>query len=114
MAWCLVRAQGLYLFTFIIIIIIIIIIIAVILHMLEFFLYQNDSNSLPLKLSVHARARAHAHTHTHTKDVSKSFRTGRLERELQVVQPSVARYSFIAILWVSLVSFAVITLYVAS
>jgi hypothetical protein len=45
---------------------------------------------------------------------SKSFRTGRLERELQVVQLTAIRCSCIAILWVSLVNFAVITLYVAS
>jgi hypothetical protein len=43
------------------------------------------------------------------EDVSKSFRTGRLERELQMVQ-----LSWIAILWVSLVSIAAITLCVAS
>jgi hypothetical protein len=43
-------------------------------------------------------------------DVSKSFRTGHLERELQMVQLSATRCSSIAILWVSLVSFAVITL----
>jgi hypothetical protein len=46
--------------------------------------------------------------------VSKSFRTGRLERELQMVQLSATRYSCIAILWVSLVCFAAITLCVAS
>jgi hypothetical protein len=45
--------------------------------------------------------------------VSKSFRTGRLERELQTVQLSATRCSFIAILWVSLVGFAAITLCVA-
>jgi hypothetical protein len=48
------------------------------------------------------------------EDVSKSFRTGRLERELQMVQLSATRYSYIAILWVSLVSFTTITLCVAS
>jgi hypothetical protein len=47
--------------------------------------------------------------------VSKSFRTGLLEeRELQMVQPSAARCGCIAILWVSLMSFAAITLCVAS
>jgi hypothetical protein len=46
--------------------------------------------------------------------VSKNFRTGRLERELQMVQLSATRCSWISILWVSLVSFAAITLYVAS
>jgi len=37
--------------------------------------------------------------------VSKSFQTGRLERELQMVELSATRYSCIAILWVSLESF---------
>jgi hypothetical protein len=46
--------------------------------------------------------------------VSKSFRTGRLERELQMVQLSATRCSCIAISWVSLVSFAAITLCVTS
>jgi hypothetical protein len=46
--------------------------------------------------------------------VHKSFRTGRLERELHTVQLSATRCSCIAILWVSLVSFAAITLCVAS
>jgi hypothetical protein len=46
--------------------------------------------------------------------VSRSFRTDRLERELQMVQLSATRCSCIAILWVSLVSSAAITLCVAS
>jgi hypothetical protein len=46
--------------------------------------------------------------------VSKSFRTGRLERELQMVELSGTKCSCITILWVSLVSFAAITLGVAS
>jgi sterol desaturase/sphingolipid hydroxylase (fatty acid hydroxylase superfamily) len=46
--------------------------------------------------------------------VSKSFGTGRLERELQMVQLSATRCSCMAILWVSLVSFVAITLCVAS
>jgi hypothetical protein len=46
--------------------------------------------------------------------VSKSFRTGRLERELQTIQLCATRCSCIAILWVSLVSFVAITLCVAS
>jgi hypothetical protein len=46
--------------------------------------------------------------------VSKSFRTGRLERELQMVQLSAIWCSCIPILWVSIVSFAAITLCVAS
>jgi hypothetical protein len=46
--------------------------------------------------------------------LSKSFRTVHLERELQLVQLSATTCSCIAILWVSLVSFAAITLFVAS
>jgi hypothetical protein len=46
--------------------------------------------------------------------VSKSFRTGRLEGEQQMVQLSATRCICIAILWVSLASFAAITLCVAS
>jgi hypothetical protein len=57
----------------------------------------------------------HTHTHTHTHEgVSKSFWTDRLEIELQMVQLSVTRCSCITILWVSLVSFAAITLFGAS
>jgi hypothetical protein len=48
------------------------------------------------------------------ENVYKSFRTGRPERELQTVQLSATRCSCIAILWVSLVSFAYINLCVAS
>jgi hypothetical protein len=47
------------------------------------------------------------------KGVPKSSRTGRLERELQTVQLSATSCSCIAIFWVSLVSFAAITLCVA-
>jgi hypothetical protein len=46
--------------------------------------------------------------------VSKSFRTGHLERELRMVQLSAIRFSFIAISLVILLSFAAISLYVAS
>jgi hypothetical protein len=46
--------------------------------------------------------------------VSKSFWTGRLERELQMIALSATGCSCIAILWVSQVSFAAIKLYVAS
>jgi hypothetical protein len=48
------------------------------------------------------------------RGVSKSFRTGRLERELQMVHPSATRCSCIAILWASLASFDAITLRAAS
>jgi len=46
--------------------------------------------------------------------VSKSFRTGRLARELQMVQLSATKCNCIAILWFSLMSFAAIALCVAS
>jgi hypothetical protein len=46
--------------------------------------------------------------------VSKSFRTGHLERELHMVQLSATRCSCITILWVSIVNLDVITLCVAS
>jgi len=46
--------------------------------------------------------------------VSKSFRTGRLERELQMIQLSATKCSSVAILWVSIVSFAAIKLCLAS
>jgi hypothetical protein len=49
-----------------------------------------------------------------TKSVSKSFRTGLLEQELQMVQLSATRCSWITILWVSLGSFASITFCVVS
>jgi hypothetical protein len=46
--------------------------------------------------------------------VSKSFRTSRLEREMKMVQLSATRCSCITILWVSLASFAAITVCVVS
>jgi hypothetical protein len=48
------------------------------------------------------------------KGVSKSFRSGHLERELQMTQFFDTKCSCIAILWVSLVSFVAIILCVAS
>jgi hypothetical protein len=54
----------------------------------------------------HTEYNVHKHTY---EGVSKSFRTGRLERELQMVQLSATNCSFVDILWVSLVSFASIT-----
>jgi membrane protein YqaA with SNARE-associated domain len=59
-------------------------------------------------------AQGHLYLFIIYEGVSKSFRTGRLERELQMVQHSAARCGCIAILWVSLVSFVAITLCVAS
>jgi hypothetical protein len=46
--------------------------------------------------------------------VSRSFWTGCLEWEQQMVQLSAATCTYITILWVSLVIFPAITLYVAS
>jgi hypothetical protein len=56
----------------------------------------------------------HRNNFTFYEGVTKSFRTGLLEWELQMVQLSATRCSFIAILWVSLVSFVAIILCVAS
>jgi len=49
---------------------------------------------------------SHGYDFTLHEGVTKSFRIGRLELELQMVQLSGTKYSCIAILWVSLVSFA--------
>jgi hypothetical protein len=46
--------------------------------------------------------------------LSKSSRTGRLERDLRMVQLSATTCSFIAILWVSLVCFASVIICVPS
>jgi hypothetical protein len=51
---------------------------------------------------------------TQCEDVPKSFRTGRLEQELQMIQLSATRCSCIAISWASVVRFAAITPCVAS
>jgi len=48
------------------------------------------------------------------ESVSRRFWTGHLEWELQMLQLSATRCSCIAILWVSLMSFATITMCVAS
>jgi hypothetical protein len=58
--------------------------------------------------------RRETRVYTKYEGVSKSFRTGRLERELQMVQLSATRCSCIAILWATLVNFAAITICVAS
>jgi hypothetical protein len=55
-----------------------------------------------------------SHVKVTYEGVCKSFRTGRLERELQMVQLSATRCSSIAILCIILVSLAAITLCVAS
>jgi hypothetical protein len=50
----------------------------------------------------------------HDRGCIQKFRTSRLEQELQMVELSATRCSYIAILWVNLVSFTAITLCVAS
>jgi hypothetical protein len=50
----------------------------------------------------------------HVRGISKSFRSGRPERKLQMIQLSATGCSCMAILWVSLASFAAVTLCVAS
>jgi hypothetical protein len=52
------------------------------------------------------------HLQTTCEGVSKSFRTGRLERELRMVQLSATKCSCMVILWISLVTFSAITLWV--
>jgi hypothetical protein len=65
-----------------------------------------------INTGYHSDLKLHA-KQIYIRGVSKSFRTGRLERELQMVQLSATRCSCIA-LWVSLLSFATITLRIAS
>jgi hypothetical protein len=67
----------------------------------------------PIHTYIHTYIHTHTHTHTH-EGVFKSFRTGRLEQELQTVKLSATRCSCIAVLWVSVVGFAALTLCVAS
>jgi hypothetical protein len=74
-------------------------------------LWFSDQNSVSISQLSHSCSPSCI---TNIKGVSKSFRTGRLERELQMVQTSATRCSCIAILWINLVSFAAITLCVAS
>jgi hypothetical protein len=57
------------------------------------------------------RVRACIHTY---EGVCRSFRTGSLEQELQMVQLSATRCKCIVILWFSLVSFTAVTLCFAS
>jgi hypothetical protein len=72
------------------------------------------ANFPKMNLTLHlAISSAASHTHTH-EGVSRSFRTGHLEREQEMVQLSTTSCSYIVILWVSIVNFAAITLCVAS
>jgi len=54
------------------------------------------------------------HRNNKYEGVSRSFRTGHLERELEIIQLSATRRSFTVILWVSLVSFDATTLFFSS
>jgi hypothetical protein len=81
--------------------------------------FRTQKKEATNNLTSGARVRFSRRTLSHIvnlcyESVSKSFRTGCLERELQMVQLSTTRCSCIAILWVSLMSFAAITLCVAS
>jgi hypothetical protein len=76
------------------------------------FIVCNLWNSLPgLTWSVLVTALNVMNTY---ERVSRSFRTGLLERELQMIQLSATSCNCIAVLWISLVSFAAVTLCVAS
>jgi hypothetical protein len=77
--------------------------------------WRNGEKSQNLTFSTTRRSiKQRLFTTLQYEGVSKSFRTGRLERELQMGQLSATRCSYIAILWDNLVSFAAITLCVAS
>jgi hypothetical protein len=73
---------------------------------------STDGHKASYRVSVDHLKRVHLCDLAY-EGVSKSFRTGHLVRELQMVQLSVTRCSCIAILRVSLVNFATITLCVA-
>jgi hypothetical protein len=63
-----------------------------------------------VKYTIRLHVMVLSETSVYMRSVSKSFRTGRLEPEQQMIQLSTSRCSCTAILWVSLVSFASITL----
>jgi hypothetical protein len=75
------------------------------------FIYATINTDTKFKKVASIGLSAHFLTY---EGISKSFRTGRLERELQMVNFSATRCSCIAILWVSVVSFAVVILSVVS
>jgi hypothetical protein len=79
-------------------------------------LKHRDNFTLPSKKGSNIISTLTRYTEIHQiyEGVSKSSRTGCLERELQMIQLSATRWSCIAILWVSLVIFAAITHCVAS
>jgi len=73
----------------------------------------NDSRQQTWQILFISKSCEDTHTHTY-EGISNSFRTGHLERELQMVQLSAIKCSCITILLVSIVYFAAITLCVAS
>jgi hypothetical protein len=77
-------------------------------------LYRSNSAQFTPSHFISLRSIYPIHSHLMYEGVSKSFRTGRLERKLQMVQLSATRCICIAILWASLVSFAALTLCIAS
>jgi hypothetical protein len=68
-----------------------------------------EPSSETLVYNYHITLRNNPENNEMYEGVTKSFRTGRLERELQMVQLSATRCSCIAVLWVNLVSFAAMT-----
>jgi hypothetical protein len=78
------------------------------------------SSSIHLKRHKHALINLHSYytkyfrVSFYKQGCIQSFQTGYLEQELEMVQLSATRCNCIAILWVSLVNFATITLCVAS
>jgi hypothetical protein len=80
--------------------------------------YRHTPNAEYRKLRMHSsvnmQSSMQAHTWLFYEGVTKSFRTGSLERKLQILHLSATRCSCITILWVSLASFAAISLYIAS
>jgi hypothetical protein len=67
-------------------------------------IWRPDLSNYPPKVVLNIKIISN--NHVIYECVSKSFRTGRLERELQMIQLPATRCSCIAILWVNLVSFA--------
>jgi hypothetical protein len=65
-------------------------------------------------ISISFMANVWEHTTPIYEGVSRRFRTGCMERELQMVRLSATRCSCIVIVWISLVSFGAITPCVAS
>jgi hypothetical protein len=68
-------------------------------HVLKHYLFKTNFNIIHPSKPRYSLAGLHTYMHTHTQEsISKSFRTGRLGRELQMIQLSATRCSYIAIL----------------